>query len=137
LLRAVTKTLPPTRTVATMRLPSGRRLYYYKPFIEPNGRFGPEIRYHGPRGVSSLTKPIIVENLVQATARDLIAIALLRLEARGFYTVAHVHDSVYVECRECDAEQTKNMVTSTLEVLPHWAKGLPVETESEISRTMK
>ncbi len=84
-----------------LRLPSGRRLCYVKPRIQP-GKFGrPVITYEGTeQGRWSRIDtygPKLVENIVQATARDCLAEALLRVDAAGYKIVFHVHDEVVVE----------------------------------------
>jgi DNA polymerase bacteriophage-type len=70
---------------------------------------------------------ILVENLVQATARDLLAEAMTRLDAAGFKVVTHTHDSVVVE-----VPKAKNKILSEKRFLklmtesPSWGKGLPI-----------
>lgn len=78
----------------TIQLPSGRKLYYVRPFIRNNDFDKPALHYWG---MDQQSKKWSVMNtyggkLVQATARDCLAVALVRLEQAGFETVLHVHD---------------------------------------------
>lgn len=113
-------------------LPSGRNLVYVKPKLRLN-KFGREgLTYEG----IGLTKkwerietygPKIVENIVQATARDLLAEALLRLDQAGFDIVAHVHDEVI--CEVGKDQSSVEEVCSLMSVPPKWATGLPLIAE--------
>ena len=110
-------------------LPSGRDLVYVKPKLRLN-KFGREgLTYEG----IGLTKkwerietygPKIVENIVQATSRDLLAEALLRLDQAGFDIVAHVHDEVI--CEVPKGESSVEEICSLMSVSPKWADGLPL-----------
>ena len=82
-----------------LQLPSGRRLAYVKPKLQPN-RFGRlSITYEG-LGQNNKWSRIetysgkLVENITQATARDLLAEAMWRIEKAGLDIVGHVHDEV-------------------------------------------
>jgi DNA polymerase len=116
-------------------LPSGRRLAYYAPKIEvcntPWGDTKPTITF---MAVNAVTKQWerdrtyggkIVENITSAVARDLLAEAMLRLEAAGYEVVLSVHDEIL-------CEKVKGSVSdfiSHMTTLPAWAKGLPVKAE--------
>jgi hypothetical protein len=67
---------------------------------------------------------VFVENVVQATARDLLAAALVRLEAAGFEIVAHVHDEAIAEIAEGEDRQAEFLAIMTQ--VPPWADGLPI-----------
>jgi hypothetical protein len=115
-------------------LPSGRRLSY--PFTTiitnrfnrdavsfrdnsiPNG--GWTDCNHGLGSYGGLW----TENIVQAIARDLLAAAMLRLEAAGYPTIAHIHDEIVVELP--DNEGSLDEFKYLIERLPEWAVGLPV-----------
>jgi DNA polymerase len=79
-------------------LPSGRNLVYVKPKLMLN-KFGREgLTYEGIGATKKWERietygPKIVENIVQATSRDLLADAMLRLDQAGFVIVAHAHDA--------------------------------------------
>ena len=83
-------------------LPSGRNLVYVKPRIGVN-QFGSDaITYEGVGGTKKWERiesygPKFVENIVQATARDILTEAMLRLSASGFEIVMHVHDEAVLE----------------------------------------
>ncbi len=83
-------------------LPSGRKLAYVKPKLGEN-RFGGEaVTYEGVGTQKKWLRletygPKLVENIVQATARDILAEAMLRLDAKGYRIVMHVHDEAVIE----------------------------------------
>lgn len=108
-------------------LPSGRKLSYIKPRIEIN-RFGREgITYEG---ISENKKwdridtygPKLVENIVQATARDLLAEAMLNINNAGYNIVMHVHDEVVIESP--NNEGSLKEVCNIMAITPAWAEGL-------------
>jgi DNA polymerase len=67
---------------------------------------------------------VFVENAVQATARDLLAAALVRLEAAGFQIIAHVHDEAIAEIPEGVDRQAEFL--AVMVEAPPWADGLPI-----------
>lgn len=75
----------------------------------------------------------IVENIVQAIARDCLADAMLRIDDAGYKIVAHVHDEVIVEI---DAEDTQapDIIKSIFIQAPEWAKDLPLRGEGFTSQ---
>lgn len=86
-----------------IELPSGRRLAYARPRLGLN-RFGSEsIEYDGMDQVKNTWGRVetyggkLVENIVQAVARDCLAAAMLRLSQAGYNIVAHIHDEVVIE----------------------------------------
>ena len=110
-------------------LPSGRKLAYIKPKLQPN-RFGRmAITYEGlnaankwARGETYSGK--ITENITQATARDLLAEAMWRLEQAGLDIVGHVHDEVILEVPKDSI--TVDEVCAIMNQNPKWAEGLPL-----------
>ena len=107
-------------------LPSGRKLAYVKPRIEKN-RFNREgITYEGVGESKKWQRiesygPKFVENIVQATARDILADAMRRLERVGYPIAMHVHDEVVVEAEKTAAlEGLCGLMAET----PVWADGL-------------
>lgn len=74
----------------------------------------------------------LTENVVQAASRDILAGALLRLEAQGKNIVLHCHDEIVLECRREDAEKDKIALHSALVHVPDWANGWPLAAEVAI-----
>jgi DNA polymerase len=72
----------------------------------------------------------LAENVTQAVARDVLAEALVRLDAAGYETVMHVHDEIVVEVPASAPESEKEKVEKIMAVVPPWAKGLPIATEA-------
>lgn len=83
-------------------LPSGRQLSYWAAHLDADG----SIRFMGQNQTTRKWEQMetwggkLVENIVQAFARDCLAVAMLRLDAAGFNIVFHVHDEVIVEAPE-------------------------------------
>ena len=107
-----------------IRLLSGRRLAYVKPRIEPNRFGGESITYEGI-GTNRKWERLetysgkLVENLVQATARDLLFYAMKNLSR--YFMVGHVHDEIILEC----PEDTKlEEICQEMARTPDWANGL-------------
>lgn len=109
-----------------LRLRSGRYLCYPQPKIGTN-RFGSEsITFMGINTVKKWGRietygAKLVENIVQATSRDLLAEAMRRLEAAGNPVVMHIHDEVVIDAPKDSSLDT--MVNIMTEV-PSWADGL-------------
>jgi DNA polymerase len=90
------------RATLRMTLPSGRRLAYPEPRMVP-GKFEDtcNIRHKGKGWVDTDTwYGTLIENAVQAVARDLLVAAMQRLEAAGYKVVLHVHDEIVCEVPE-------------------------------------
>lgn len=114
-----------------IQLPSGRTLAYPKASLE-DGRYGQKITYEGQGTKVFFEKQDtyggkLVENIVQATARDLLAEALLRLDKNGYNVAFHVHDEVVIEVPKntCEVDDINRLMSET----PNWAKGLPLNAE--------
>ncbi len=107
-----------------VKLPSGRRLAYVKPRIGEN-RFGGEaITYEGTGGTKKWERletygPKLVENIVQATSRDILCHAMKTLRCCDI--VAHVHDEVIIEA---DRAMSLDAVCEQMSRVPLWAPGL-------------
>jgi DNA polymerase len=110
-------------------LPSGRRLSYVKPQIGENRFGGKSIVYEG---VNSTTHqwdyidtygPRLVENIIQAIARDLLTEAILRISKNpDCKIVAHVHDEIIIEA-DPDKVTLDDMIKAMC-ILPDWGDGL-------------
>ncbi len=117
-----------------IQLPSGRRLAYVRPKMKA-GKFGnASLTYEG---MDQTTKQWtiqdtyggkLVENIVQAIARDCLAVAMLRLDNAGFNIVMSVHDEVVIE--ESDSHVRLGEVNEIMGVPIPWAKGLPLTADS-------
>ncbi len=121
-----------------IKLPSGRHLSYAKAKLK-KGAYSDVITYQG-QGTSVHFSTLetyggkLVENIVQATARDVLAEALLSLESAGFDVVFHVHDEAVVEAPEgIGIETINNLMTK----VPDWAEGLPLNSEGYITKYYK
>ncbi len=117
----------------TIALPSGRKLFYARPFLTQN-RFGSEsIGYYGINQQTKKWREIetyggkLVENITQAVARDCLALNIERLEAAGFPIVFHVHDEVVIDIEKERADL--EAVTKIMSRPPEWAKGLPLNAD--------
>lgn len=90
------------RGILFIRLPSGRRLSYIKPRIGTNRFGGDSITYMGINSAKKWDRletfgGKLTENIVQGTARDLLANALINAANAGYDTVFHVHDEIICE----------------------------------------
>lgn len=115
-------------------IPSGRKLVYVKPRIGVN-RFGNEsVTFEGVGEQKKWLRlesygPKFVENIVQATARDILAEAMLRLDARGYKIVMHVHDEAVIEA---PADTSLDDICEVMGQTPTWAKGLLLRADGYI-----
>ncbi|WFR63056.1 DNA polymerase [Paenibacillus amylolyticus] len=114
----------------TVQLPSGRKLYYVEPRLAQNDFGKQALHYMGPdqkTGKWSLISTYggkLVENIVQAIARDCLAVSLIRVEQAGFDTVLHVHDEIGIE--SAYPEDLEKVLDLMAEPVP-WAPGLPLK----------
>lgn len=111
----------------TVRLPSGRKLYYPKPFLQEN-RFGKQAIHYYAVGqqtrkweIDSTYGGKMTENIVQAIARDCLAVTLRRIAQKGLQTVFHVHDEVIIDA---PMETTVNEICDLMAEPIPWAPGL-------------
>jgi DNA polymerase len=115
-----------------LTLPSGRDLYYFNPRLAI-GKFGqPVVAYDSHKGRVDLYGGLTTENIVQGTARDLLADALVLLERKAQFTVLHVHDEAVTESELTD-EDAPNILHATMEHVAPWAEGCPVAAETHSS----
>lgn len=120
------------RGILFAMLPSGRKLAYVKPRMAVNkfGRNGltyEGIGESGKWGRIETYGPKLVENIVQGTARDLLAEAMLRLKKRGYQIVMHIHDEAVLEVP--DGVSSVEEVCSIMAEQPEWAVGLPLRAD--------
>ena len=110
-------------------LPSGRQLAYVKPKIGTNKFGGDCITYEGVGGTKKWERldsygPKFVENIVQATARDILCYAMQTL--RNCSIVMHIHDEVVIEA---DPRMSLDAVCDQMGRTPPWAKGLQLRAD--------
>ena len=117
----------------TITLPSGRKLFYASPSLGMNTWNRPSILY---KGVNQKTRQWtqletyggkLVENVVQAIARDCLALAIEHLEDAGFHVVFHIHDEVVIDCPADKADLDKVVEIMTQQV--PWAPDLPLNAD--------
>lgn len=116
----------------TITLPSGRKLFYVKPFIQRNERGREAIYYMGVNQETKKWETVptyggkLTENIVQAIARDCLAESIVRLTAHGYQIVMHVHDEVIVDAPE---NVDINRICEIMgEPIP-WAPGLQLRAD--------
>lgn len=117
-----------------LKLPSGRKLYYREPHIRakktPWGEMKDQVHYWGMNSYTrhwelcSAYGGLWTENIVQATARDIMAVAMLRLDAAGYNLILTVHDEIIVDQPANDDRSLSEMV-AIMKTGPRWADGLP------------
>ena len=113
-------------------LPSGRKLSYVKPRMAVN-KFGRDgLTYEGISENKKWSRietygPKLVENIVQGTARDLLAEAMLRVEKKGYPIVMHCHDEIIAEVPE--GIGSVDEMCEIMAVQPEWAAGLPLRAD--------
>ena len=107
-----------------IRLPSGRRLAYAKPYIGKNKFGGESVTYMGINAQKKWDRlesygPKFVENCVQGIARDLLMYSMQTLSQ--YFIVGHIHDEMIIEC----SKDTKlDEICQQMARTPDWAKGL-------------
>ena len=111
----------------TVQLPSGRKLYYPRPFLKEN-QFGKMAIHYYTVGqqsrkweVTSTYGGKMTENIVQAIARDCLAESLRRIDAMGLQVVFHVHDEVIIDA---PAGTTVEEICDLMAEPIAWAPGL-------------
>ncbi len=117
-----------------IKLPSGRKLAYVKPKIK-DGKFGrPALTYEGMDQIKKTWEridtygPKLVENIVQAIARDCLAINMLRLDNAGYDIRMHVHDEVILDVPITNIDAL-NKVNEIMGQPIEWAPGLPLRAD--------
>lgn len=128
----------------TVTLPSGRKLYYNAPQIGENQWGNPSISYMGMDQTTKKWKRIetyggkLVENCVQAIARDCLAQAIEHLEAAGLPVVFHIHDEVVIDVKPwADKDTMLNTVVKIMSRPVPWAPGLPLNADGWVGTFFK
>ena len=113
-------------------LPSGRMLSYVKPQMGENRFGGESVTYEGVGGTKKWERiesygPKFVENIVQATSRDILMHAMKTL--RNCSIVAHVHDELIIEG---DPQMSLEAVCEQMARVPSWAEGLILRADGYV-----
>lgn len=128
----------------TITLPSGRKLFYNAPQTGVNQWGSPSISYMGMDQTTKKWGRVetyggkLVENCVQAIARDCLAQAVEHLEAEGLPVVFHVHDEVVIDVKPWASD--KEMLAKTVEIMSRpvpWAPGLPLGADGWVGKFFK
>lgn len=112
----------------TVQLPSGRKLFYARPHIGKNRFDSDSLHYYGVSQAGKKWADLetyggkLTENIVQAIARDCLAVTLQRLEDAGYQTVMHIHDEAVIDCPEerADLQAACELMRQPIP----WAEGL-------------
>ena len=131
-------------TCMAITLPSGRKLYYIDPAVGENRWGGSSLSYMGMDQTTKKWKRIetyggkLVENCVQAIARDCLAQAIEYLEAAGLPVVFHVHDEVVIDVAPfgTDTEMLDKVVSIMTRPIP-WAQALPLGADGWVGQFFK
>ena len=117
-----------------VRLPSGRNLCYQSPHFTGN-RFGSDaIGYYAPNAAGQMVEQEtfggkLAENITQAIARDILAHAMLNLEAAGYPIVFHIHDEAVMEAPV--GKGSTEDACRIMAIQPEWAKDLPLRADGD------
>lgn len=128
----------------TILLPSGRKLYYPSPEIGVNRWGNPSVSYTGQNQTTKRWERVetyggkLVENIVQAIARDCLAIAIENLEAQGLHVVFHIHDEVVIDTPAWADEDTMLETVTKIMTKPiPWAQMLPLNADGWVDKFFK
>ncbi|MDF2608902.1 MAG: hypothetical protein K0R92_376 [Lachnospiraceae bacterium] len=115
-------------------LPSGRKLFYIQPRLIPNERGFESIWFMGQNQTNKKWESIqtyggkLVENIVQAVARDCLAYSIINLHAAGYKINFHIHDEVITEIPIMGTQSLDEAVSIMCQTAP-WAQGLPLNAD--------
>lgn len=112
-----------------IELPSGRRLSYVKPKIEPNQFGGESVTYEGTGNNRKWQRiesygPKFTENIIQAISRDILAFAMKTL--RNYFICGHIHDEIIIECSN---DASLDAICKLMGRTPPWIKGLALRAD--------
>lgn len=118
-----------------IELPSGRWLVYQNPRLMPGRLFGERLTFFGVHQKARVYTGQdtyggkLVENIVQAVSRDLLAYSMRNVDAAGFRIVLHVHDEIVVEHPETNPTADLGELIKVMVRKPGWAAGLPLNAD--------
>lgn len=119
-------------------LPSGRKIAYYNAKLTGEGRTE-KIKYEGMDQTTKKWTVMdtyggkLVENIVQAIARDCLAVSMQKIMDAGYQIVMHIHDEVVVEVSKENAEEQLKLIKALMDEEISWAPGLKLNAEAFIS----
>lgn len=126
-----------------MHLPSGRNLYYLRPKVGPAmmpwGDVTDALTYEGVEGKSVNSSRIqtyygkLVENAVQALARDILLYGMDLADQKGLDIFMHVHDQILIMAPKDKAENHLKILIDCMETSPEWCRDLPLKSEGNLS----
>lgn len=127
---------PKANGLVTIKLPSGRELFYHKLHFRTVSKFDKEVEalhFLDPKSHRAVIPTYggrLTENVTQAVARDVLAHALVNLDRENVPVVAHVHDEVIAE-GGVTVERMKELMGAGVgnPLAPPWADGLPLAAE--------
>ena len=126
----------PNNSFLSVQLPSGRKLFYYKPRLDSKG----SIVYQGIIQETKTWGEIatyggkITENIVQAIARDLLAVSMLKIDKAGYPIVMHVHDEVISDVND---EKALKEICDIMGENVSWAEGLSLKADGFVTNFYK
>ncbi|WP_373598205.1 DNA polymerase [Paraclostridium bifermentans] len=114
-----------------IKLPSGRSISYIRPIVRIDN-YGKKLSYEGVNQSIKKWERIdtyggkLVENIVQAIARDCLAYSMMNLEKNNLDIVMHIHDEVVVETENASVDKVKNIMEESIS----WAIGLYLKADA-------
>jgi len=128
---------PYQETGVTITLPNGRELHYEACRIvpDPNRSGRDSLRVLNPLGHTweHVWGGHLTENVVQAISRDILAEALLRLEAAGHHTAHHIHDELVIVSPVDQAKDVLKLAEAEIGQTPTWAPKMALGAEGVLS----
>lgn len=125
----------------TARLPSGRKLWYFNPQkvreampwddTDIRRSFTFQAMKQGQWRTIKAFGGLLTENVVQATARDLMCSAMFKAEKNGFPVILTVHDEIVTEPEKGDPTEAKKALEQIMADIPDWAKQLQIPVKAE------
>jgi DNA polymerase len=123
--------------VLKIKLPSGRALHYFSPYVNISMKFGrplEQVSYtqYDAKGskLSDLYGGLIVENVVQAIARDILLNGMFEAEKAGFTIIMTIHDEIVAESL-IDSKLNLDTLLDCMVKCPQWAEGMGFTLKAE------
>lgn len=117
--------------IVSMRLPSGRELFYHEAKATRRG-----IRFMTTKGIEETWGGHLVENAVQAIARDVIVFVMAQLEKLFGGVVLTIHDEIVQAVRKTRSKEVAAETHRIMKIAPPWAPGLPLNAETKIAKRL-